>query len=320
MFLHRLVAYPARMANLEFGMIFIQETRHLNRLTSMRILPCLLPSFFFLLLSCQEKESAPQKLESRNPTMPHLPVASGALKIQGEQIHFIELQHSYQGWNVNGGNVKDDLEEVEEEINHAKQNIAAQGYSPLILIEADGDTPFKKIRAIIRASARAGVDQILFAARQHEMHPNSLEHALPLHLHPTLGCRSTPCISPLFIKCARDGNIYINTGPAQELLDTDIQSRSMPILDARMDSYCVVARSAAQQTRIQIWIDGEAPYQRFIDLINMLRNHGIENEQWVDLFGYDSEVTCGGMRGCGRASPIPPRRPRAPSMRNPLLK
>ncbi|MCP5535036.1 MAG: hypothetical protein H7A51_02250 [Akkermansiaceae bacterium] len=247
--------------------------------------------------------------------MPHLPVASAAHKIQGKQVHFIEVQTSHLGWNVQGGTTTDDLEKIENQIKAARENFHSQGHNPVVLIEADEGLAFKKVRAAIRTAAKAGIDVFLFAVRQHPMHPDALEYALAFDTQISMGygC-GLPVIASMLIKVDRHGWVYVHSGPGQELINATPESHELPGLRQRIQAYQAVARAGAQEPVFQVWIDGEAPYQRYIDLINLLRSHGIEREIYVDLM----EDT-GGVTGCKLPSPpAPPRLPRAPRISNPI--
>lgn len=251
--------------------------------------------------------------------MPHLPVASAAKKIQGEQLQLIEVQYSISGWNVQGDAATDDLDTIEDQIKAAKTVSASKGYTAIVLIEADAAVAFKHIRAVVRTSAKAGIDEFLFAVRQHPMHPDTLKHGLALDTYISLGhgC-GPPNIAPMFLKIDRQGSIYLNTGPDQELINSDPESRDLSGLSNRIEAYQAVARAGAQAPVFQIWVDGEAPYQRVIDIINLLRSHGIEREFFTDLT--DDDIHGSGRTGCGGGGIryIPPRAPPAPSLRNPI--
>lgn len=245
--------------------------------------------------------------------MPHLPVASAAKKIKGKQIHFIEIQYSDSGWNVQGGTHTDVLEEVEEQIKAARDKFHTEGYQPRVLIEAGQDVKFKRVRAAIRASAKAGIDEFLFAVRQHPTHPAVLNHVLTFDTLLSHGCGcGPPVIAPQFIKVDKQGSVFINTGPAQELLNSNPEAHDLPELSKRIQSYQAAAHAGSQEPRFQVWIDGEAPYQKFIDIINLFRSHGIERENFTDFI--DDH-----MGGCRLPTPyITPRAPLAPSIRNPI--
>ncbi len=92
-----------------------------------------------------------------------------------------------------------------------------------------------------------------------------------------------PEIKPLFIRVDSAGVIYVNTGPAQERLDTDPDSRKLPMLDERLGTYADGARAAGQEPLVQVFVDGEAQHQRAIDVIDTLRGKNITKVTFTDL-------------------------------------
>ena len=77
-----------------------------------------------------------------------------------------------------------------------------------------------------------------------------------------------PALAPMFIKVDKSGDIYINSGPAQELVESDSESRRLPELTTRLDGYVATAKAGAQEPIVQIWADGEAEQQRIVDLLH----------------------------------------------------
>lgn len=92
-----------------------------------------------------------------------------------------------------------------------------------------------------------------------------------------------PEIKPLFIRVDGEGIISLGAGQAQERLDDDPNSRSLPLLTERLDEYATGARAAGQDPLVQVYVDGEAEHQRAIDVINALRSKGITKVTFTDL-------------------------------------
>lgn len=201
----------------------------------------------------------------------------------------------------------------QDEINsHLKKEVnkIKQTHSAYLLIAAPPETHFRQIRTAIRAAARAGLTDIFFAVKKSPSALNLIQSKL--HLSLPCACLETPDISPMFIKIDRYGAIYINTGPEQEMLDTDIQRRSLPQLSERLESYAAAARAGALEAHVQAWVDSKASYQRAIDLLSATQQVGIRNIYFVDLVEGPSPPgrTCQGYR---TGSPPPqPRLPVAP--------
>ena len=92
-----------------------------------------------------------------------------------------------------------------------------------------------------------------------------------------------PEIKPMFIKVDVGGVIYINTGPAQERLDEDPETRELPLLSERLGTYAEGARAAGQDPLVQVFVESDATHQRSIDVIDTLREHKISKITFTDL-------------------------------------
>jgi biopolymer transport protein ExbD len=92
-----------------------------------------------------------------------------------------------------------------------------------------------------------------------------------------------PEINPLFIRVGSDGIIYLNTGSAQETLDSDPDSRKLPLLASRLESYVGRARIEGNEPLVQIYVEGDAKHQRAIDVLDALRGEGISKVTFTDL-------------------------------------
>jgi biopolymer transport protein ExbD len=92
-----------------------------------------------------------------------------------------------------------------------------------------------------------------------------------------------PDIQPMFIKIDVNGTIYLNHGPAQEILDSDAGSNELPQLQQRLETYASAARTADSQPLVQIYVEGDAKQQRVVDVLNALGKEGIEKVTFTDL-------------------------------------
>ena len=91
-----------------------------------------------------------------------------------------------------------------------------------------------------------------------------------------------PDIKPMFIKIDANGAIYINSGPAQEILDTDTSSRELPQLLQRLSMY-QAALSGDAQPLVQLYVEGDAKQQRVVDVLNALAKEKISKVTFTDL-------------------------------------
>jgi len=107
-----------------------------------------------------------------------------------------------------------------------------------------------------------------------------LKMALPAAAPPI---DTPPVLAPMFIKVDKTGDIYINSGPAQELVEQNSDSRKLPELTARLDGYVATAKAGAQEPIVQIWADGEVQQQRIVDVLNCLAGVEISKVTFTDL-------------------------------------
>jgi len=94
-------------------------------------------------------------------------------------------------------------------------------------------------------------------------------------------------IKPMFIRVAGDDVIYTGTGSSEQALDrndpSDPNVRNVPLLDQRVDSYKTGFAVSGKDPVVQLYIEGDASYQRTVDVINCLRKHAIKNVAFTDL-------------------------------------
>ncbi len=92
-----------------------------------------------------------------------------------------------------------------------------------------------------------------------------------------------PDIEPMFIKIDATGAIYSGVGQGQQLLDTDMGDRTLPLLRSVLDLYADAARAANDKPLVQIMADSGATQQRVIDVLNALAGVGITSVTFTDL-------------------------------------
>jgi biopolymer transport protein ExbD len=96
-------------------------------------------------------------------------------------------------------------------------------------------------------------------------------------------------IQPMFIKIDKSGAIFVNTGPAQEVLDTDVGVQGVPMLSQRLKQYAEGARSTKLQPLVQLYVDGDAKHQRVVDVLNALAKNQIDKVTFTDLLDAETE-------------------------------
>ena len=109
------------------------------------------------------------------------------------------------------------------------------------------------------------------------------EQDLQLALPSSAPSDSQPDIQPMFIKVDRSGPIYVKSGPAQEVLDSNAGVREVPMLNQRLEAYATAARSTKSQPLVQLYVEGDATHQRVVDVLNALARNQIDKVTFTDL-------------------------------------
>jgi len=68
----------------------------------------------------------------------------------------------------------------------------------------------------------------------------------------------------------------MNTGPAQIILDTDVKSHQLPLLEQRIEVFASAARAAGSEPSVHLHVDPGATQQRVVDVLNVLAQNKIE--------------------------------------------
>jgi biopolymer transport protein ExbD len=92
-----------------------------------------------------------------------------------------------------------------------------------------------------------------------------------------------PDIEPFFVKIDELGRIFANTGKAQELLEADPAAKELRMLDRRIAVYAAAARLGSNVPEVQIYAEGGAKQARVLEVIDVLRKHGINRVTFTDL-------------------------------------
>ena len=81
-----------------------------------------------------------------------------------------------------------------------------------------------------------------------------------------------------------DGTILINPEtPSEEILDTNPDSREIPKVNERLGMIHSMAQASGSQLVVQIAAYDGVEQQRFIDVLNCLRGHGINTVAITDF-------------------------------------
>ena len=109
------------------------------------------------------------------------------------------------------------------------------------------------------------------------------EQDLKLSLPAAAPSDTPPALAPLFIKVDKAGDIFINSGAAEEMVESDTSSRRLPELTNRLDGYVATAKAGGEEPIVQLWADGEAEQQRIVDVLNCLASQEIHKVTFTDL-------------------------------------
>jgi biopolymer transport protein ExbD len=120
-----------------------------------------------------------------------------------------------------------------------------------------------------------------------------------------------PDIEPKLVKIDFDGAISVNAAASLIPLDRADSDSSLPLLNEDLLSYAAAARGAASTPVVQILVDGDATYQRWMDVMARCHANGFTRVLVVDV-NMDIETTCQGMT-CPASNPGPGHLPVAPS-------
>lgn len=92
-----------------------------------------------------------------------------------------------------------------------------------------------------------------------------------------------PDIDPKFIRIDANGTISVGAGSSQIPMDSDPDSRTLPLLTEDLKSYASAAKMADTKALVQLYVDGGASQQRVIDVLNALASVDITNVTFTDL-------------------------------------
>lgn len=93
----------------------------------------------------------------------------------------------------------------------------------------------------------------------------------------------SPPIPPMTIRIAADGSLTMGVGLGEISLDAAPGEREVPLLDGQLELYAAAARSAGDEPRILLRVDGEAQQQRVIDVLNAIASVSISSVTFEDL-------------------------------------
>ena len=92
-----------------------------------------------------------------------------------------------------------------------------------------------------------------------------------------------PPMPPMCLRIDAQGQVFSGTGNAERILDTDPDSRDLPLLASQLNLYQYAARSVGDVASVSLRVDGEVRQQRLIDVLNAFATAGITTVAFNDL-------------------------------------
>ncbi len=89
-------------------------------------------------------------------------------------------------------------------------------------------------------------------------------------------------IEPALIRVLKDGTIY--WGKSNDLkIDSDMNNHNLPELVTQLETKKQEASTVGTKPVVQLWVEGDVPHQRVVDVINALSQAGITTVALTDL-------------------------------------
>jgi biopolymer transport protein ExbD len=92
-----------------------------------------------------------------------------------------------------------------------------------------------------------------------------------------------PPIPPMALRINDQGAVIAGHGDAEQALDTDINSRDLPLLLMQLDLYKTAAISSGDIPKVILEVDENVRQQRTIDVLNALAAAGISSVAFNEL-------------------------------------
>jgi len=140
------------------------------------------------------------------------------------------------------------------------------------LISAAGETVVSEITKAIRTAAISGISEVYFLTNNFGNTHVPSAFKLRMNFGP---CDRQPDISQLFVSIRDDNRVYIGTSSTKQLLDQDPEDHDLTGLNAHLEHYTSAARAANLTPFCAFVCHPTASYQRFIDVLSRMHEHGI---------------------------------------------
>jgi len=180
-------------------------------------------------------------------------------------------------------------EDVTDYVNQERRRLEAEGLSAKLFLRGDRNSVFEYSRSVIRAAAKAGVDQVVFAVYEasrkkpesaSKFHETDIEMALPKHDD---GLPKVGGEAPVVVEIAIDSKDRISILKEGGMLDVDPAVRDLPLLNTKLKGIAKAEGLQGRDLRVSIWVDPLASLQRVIDVLNALAANGVTRVKFADL-------------------------------------
>jgi biopolymer transport protein ExbD len=92
-----------------------------------------------------------------------------------------------------------------------------------------------------------------------------------------------PPIPPMVLRINDQGAVIAGHGDAEQVLDTDIDSRDLPLLLMQLDLYKTAAISSGDTPKVMLEVNENVRQQRTIDVLNAFAAAGISSVAFNEL-------------------------------------
>ncbi len=235
------------------------------------------------------------------------PIARNSMPQENEEGRIVVNVRNNGTYTADDFTVLPDLGAIEDYVKKAREEFEPLGIEPRLHLRGDKEALFKHCRIAIRAAAKAGVHQVLFATyirRQDDVdeppeqaepqeRPRAVDPRLFVEGHraliflleprefdlgfwqpdPAAKPGKAPEIEPLRITIRDDGSILAN----DKFMDMDDTSRELPQLDALVKFYREGVDAVGESPHVKVYYTSKATHQRVIDVLNSLAGVGIHS-------------------------------------------
>ena len=108
-----------------------------------------------------------------------------------------------------------------------------------------------------------------------------LDMAMP-SVQPAQNKEQVP-LEPGLIRIENSGTIYWGAQENQVLIDDDLKNHNLGALVDQLKTLKAGAEATGGKPVVQLWVEGEVPHQRVVDVINALTEAGIQTVALTDV-------------------------------------